>query len=136
MYPTGGVAAGSGYGSKGPAHHVTLTIGDYTLHYDNRQQGWWPNEVVAETYQGNYSLLEEFTFPDRRQRTKPPASRYPTLGVIRWKYLLGPAPLVCAGVVAQAMTQNGEETPLYVDPNDLLEYVHDRYRIEWQGSDR
>jgi len=116
------------WGASGPAHHTTLTIGDKMLHTDARGCRWVPRKWMLAHYEGVYKPLKSHQLPDyglTRDQTMTP---YPSLNVVWWKYLGGPKPIVCTGVVAKAMRDNGVDAPIYVDPNHLMEWLNDRSR--------
>ncbi len=123
-------------GSDGPAHHVTITVGEYTMHVDPLRQGWFKKKFINRAYRGVYKHLCGFHIPyDRGYRPEIPTTRYPSLEVIMFKYLGGPKPKVCAGLVAEVMTANLCPAPFYVDPNHLLEWFNDRSWTKRQGPD-
>ena len=120
-------------GASGPANHCTIKVGDYSLHADPVRQGWYKTNMLYKAYEGTYHHLASYRFPDKNKRYPVATISYPSLKVLRWKYLGGPKPLVCTGMVCNAMTYNGQATPIYVDPNDLMRHINDRNWPEWKG---
>ena len=120
-------------GASGPANHVTLQVGEYSLHADPRRQGWYRSDMLHKAYKSVYYPLASYKFKDRGRRYPTATMKYPSLKVLWWKYLNGPKPLVCTGMVCNALTYNGEAVPIYVDPNDLMRHFNDRNWPKWQG---
>jgi hypothetical protein len=117
--------------------HLTLEIGALTLHASRYKVKWLPTSVVHESY------LQSNVY--RRCRsillgpvTEPVLETYPlgnTAGnVLEWFTGIDRWADSCYSANRQALASNGVDTPNFMFPNLMMDYLYDYCRICGQGE--
>lgn len=121
--------------------HVTIQVGQDSLHTDYNHCAWYPTMRLWGAYEkaGSYKLggVAYFDSADVdyvKDRVYKPGH---TWSAIRWRYFMGPPPQTCVANVASILRECGYDVPTsIITAVDMREYCYDHCRIFREGTYR
>ena len=119
--------------------HLTLEVGNLSLHADRHRVRWLPTPVVQQAYLDSnvYERCRSLLLGSVKEPVRNTFPLGNTAGnILQWFTGIDRWADSCYTANKLALAQNGVDTPNIMFPHQLMDYLYDHCRICGQGEDR